>query len=154
MFDLIKGNLTRQFKGLELLQSLLQEEFELLCERDIDKITSLEFSIHELLRQIAEERGELKKTMQETTLLEYSTMLPEEEGMEIKRLFYLIDSLEQHCAKQAAQNTEISLALLDQSQSLLTFLHEQITPKQQNTYSAKGKYRDERPSAALISGRL
>lgn len=154
MFDLIKGNLNRQFKGLELLQSLLLEEFELLCQRDTDSITSLEFSIHELLRQISEERIDLKRTMQQTTLLEYSSMLPEEEGMEIKRLYYLIDSLEQHCAKQAAQNTEVSLALLDQSQSLLSFLHEQITPKQRGIYSAKGRYREERPSAALISGRL
>ena len=154
MFDLIKGNLTRQFKGLELLQILLQEEFDLLCQRDTDAITNLEFSIHELLRQLAVERVELKKTMQETSLLEYSTMVPEEEGMDIKRLYHLIDSLEQHCSKQASQNAEVSLSLLDQSQSLLNFLHEQITPKHQGLYSADGKYRDERPFAALISGRL
>ena len=34
MYDLIHGNLTRQFKGLELLLSLLEEEFDLLCARD------------------------------------------------------------------------------------------------------------------------
>jgi hypothetical protein len=154
MFDLIKGNMTRQFKALELLQTLLLEEFEFLCARDTDSVTTLEFSIHELLRQIAIERVDLKKTMQDTSILEYSGLVPEDEGQEVKRLYYLIDSLEQHCSRQASQNAEISLALLDQSQALLVFLHDQITPRPQNTYCAKGKYRDERPSAALISGRL
>ena len=155
MYDLIKGNLHRQFKALELLQSLLLEEYELLAERDTDAVTTLEFSIHELLRQIAVERVDLKSVMQETKLLEYANMLSsEEESVEIRRLCSLIDALEQHCSKQASRNTELSLALLDQSQSLLVFLHEQISPRQENTYCAKGRYREERPSAALITGRL
>ena len=154
MYDLIRGNLTRQFKALELLQSLLQEEFDLLSARDTDGVTTLEFSIHELLRQIAVERVDLKKTMQETRLLEYADMLPEDDGVEIRRLYSLIDALEQHCSRQASRNAELSLALLDQSQSLLVFLHEQITTRRENTYAANGRYRMERPSAALITGRL
>jgi hypothetical protein len=154
MFERILGNLTRQFKALELLQSLLEEEFGLLQSRDTDAVTSLEFSIHQLLRQIALERIDLKKVMQETKLSEYAGMLPEEDGAAITRLYALIDSLEQRSARQASQNAELSLALLDQSQVLLSCLYEQITPRQQNTYGATGRYREERPGAALISGRL
>lgn len=154
MYALIRDNLNRQFKALELLQSLLEEEFELLRTRDTDGVTNLEFSIHELLRQIVVERMDLKNTMQDTALLEYAELLPEEEGAEAKRLFHLIDSLEQHCSRQASQNTELSLALLDQSQALMVYLHEQIAPRRQSTYGARGQYRDDRPAAALISGRL
>lgn len=154
MYALIRDNLNRQFKALELLQSLLEEEFELLRSRDTDGVTNLEFSIHELLRQIVVERMDLKNTMQDTALMEYAGLLPEEEGEEVKRLFHLIDSLEQHCSRQASHNTELSLALLDQSQALMVYLHEQIAPRRQNTYGSKGRYRDERPDAALISGRL
>lgn len=154
MFEHIHGNLTRQFKGLELLRSLLEEEFELLFHRDTDAVTALEFSIHELLRQVAVERMDLKNTMQGTRLLEYADLLPEEDGQEVRRLYHLIDSLEQHCSRQATRNAELSLALLDQSQSLLTFLHKQIAPKQTGCYGSGGRLRDERPAAAIYSGRL
>jgi len=155
MFDLIHGNLTRQFKGLELLHSLLEEEFELLCQRDTDGVATLEFSIHELLRQIAVERVELKRTMQGTRVLEYADMLPDEEqAREIKSLFHLIDSLEQRSSRQATYNTELSLSLLDQSQSLLTFLHNQLAPKQTERYDRGGRLSESRPGAAIYSGRF
>lgn len=156
MFELIHGNLTRQFKGLELLNMLLDEELEFLQARDTDAIANQEFTIHELLRQIAVERVELKKTMQGTRLLEYADLLSEEEdGKKIRKLVYLIDSLEQQCSKQASMNAELALALMDQSQSLLSFFHEQIQPKNTaNIYGARGRIREHRPSAALITGRL
>ncbi|MDL2266518.1 flagellar protein FlgN [Desulfovibrio sp. OttesenSCG-928-G15] len=153
MFAIIQGNLTRQFKALELLHSLLEEEFDLLRERDSEAVATLEFSIHELLRQIAVERMDVKNTMQGTKLLEYATMLPDEEGAEVRRLFHLIDSLEQHCARQATRNTELSLALLDQSQSLLSFLHKQITPKPAQCYGRSGRISQARPGAAIYSAR-
>lgn len=154
MFTQIEANLTRQFKSLELLQSLLDEEFELLSKRDIDAVTALEFSIHELLRQIARERMELKEKMQGVKLLEYATMLPDEEATKVTKLFHLIDGLEQRSSRQASQNAEMSLALMDQSQSLLTYLHNQITPRPANTYGAAGRMKNERPSAAIFSGRF
>lgn len=154
MYDLIHGNLNRQFKGLELLHALLEEEFDVLRHRDTDAVTALEFSIHELLRQIAVERMDLKNTMQGTTLLEYAGLLPDDEGQEVRRLYHLIDALEQRCSRQATYNTELSLALLDQSQSLLVFLHDQITPKEDQCYSSGGRLRDPHPTAALYSGRL
>lgn len=154
MYDLIKNNLTRQFKGLELLSSLLEEEFQLLFNRDTDAVTSLEFSIHELLRQIAVERVDLKNTMQGTRLLEYATLLPEEDGENVRRLYHLIDSLEQRCSRQATHNTELSLALLDQSQDLLVFLHNQIQPRQAHCYGQHGRLREHRSQAAIFTGRF
>jgi hypothetical protein len=155
MYALIHGNLTRQFKGLELLLSLLEEEFEKLCARDTDAVATLEFSIHELLRQIATERVALRDTMQGTRILEYADLLTdEEEAQEIKGLYHLIDALEQRSSRQATHNTELSLALLDQSQSLLTFLHNQLTPKQTQNYGRGGRLSDNRPRAALYSGRF
>lgn len=155
MYALIHANLTRQFKGLELLLTLLDEEFELLCARDTDAVAVLEFSIHELLRQIASERVALKETMQGTRLLEYAGLLPdEEEAQEIKRLYHLVDSLEQRSARQATHNTELSLALLDQSQSLLVFLHNHIQPRQSQCYDRVGRINDKRPEAAIYSGRF
>lgn len=153
MYDLIHGNLTRQFKGLELLSELLEEEFELLFQRDTDAVTAMEFSIHELLRQIAVERVDLKSTMQGTKLMEYAGLLPDEDGVEIRRLFHLIDALEQRCSRQATHNTQLSLALLDQSQELVVFLHNKIQPEQTQCYSSHGKLRDHRPLAAIYSGR-
>ena len=154
MFALIQGNLTRQFKALELLSSLLEEEFELLCRRDTDAVSALEFSIHELLRQLAVERVELKSSIQGVSLLDYAGLLPDEEGQEARRLFHIIDSLEQRCSRQATQNTEVSLALLDQSQALLTFLHSQISRQSEQRYSSAGRIRQDRPEAAIYSGRL
>ncbi|MDL2291508.1 flagellar protein FlgN [Desulfovibrio sp. OttesenSCG-928-F20] len=154
MYDIIHSNLTRQFKGLELLYSLLEEEFDLLCGRDTDAVTNMEFSIHELLRQIAVERLALKNAIQGATLMDYAGMIEEEQGLEVRRLYHLIDALEQRCSRQATQNTELSLALLDQSQSLLVFLHGQITPRQTNCYGARGQLRENHPRAAIYSGRF
>ncbi len=154
MFALIRDNLTRQARGLELLESLLHEEFEHLKKRDTDSIGSLEFSMHELLRQLADERTDLKKSMHGTKIKEYAGLLPEEDGAEVLRLFECIDTAEQRCARQASLNTELSLALLDQSHNLMAFLHDQIAPKPQLVYGAKGRFAAPRPTAALINGRL
>lgn len=154
MFTQIHGNLVRQWKGLELLESLLEEEFGLLRARDTDAISALEFSIHELLRQLAVERMEVKNVMQGTKAMEYADLLPREEGEAIRALLIAIDSAEQRCARSASHNAEISLALLDQSHALLTHLHDAVTPKQQNTYGAKGQFREHRLGASLFSGRL
>lgn len=154
MFAQIHGNLTRQFRGLELLQRLLEEEFEFLKARDTDAVTAVEFSIHELLRQVADERVALKQSLEGATLLNYAGMLPEEDGEAVKKLYHLIDALEQQCARQASHNTELSLALMDQSQALLSFLHGQLAPRRSNTYGARGRMCESRPDAALLSGRL
>jgi hypothetical protein len=154
MFAQIRGNLNRQAKGLELLRQLQAEEFELLAKRDAESISSLEFSVHELLRQLAVERDELKGVMQGTKVAEYAQMLPEEEGGQIRALLQAIDRAEQQSARQAEKNTSLSLSLLDKSQELMVYLYEQIQPRQQVVYSAKGSYANARPQAVLFSGRL
>jgi FlgN protein. len=150
----IYSNMHRQFKSFELLLSLLEEEYGLLGERNIEAVTTLEFSIHELLRQLAVERIALKAELHGTKLLEYADMLPDEEADELRKLFWLVDSLEQRASRQASLNAEFSLVLMDQSQTLLTFLHDQITPRHTVTYGAGGRLRETRPGATLFSGRM
>ncbi len=153
-FEHIHGNLVRQHKALQLLEELLGEEFALLRAAKTEEVVSLEFSIHELLRQIASERAEIKEIMQNTRLMEYAGLLPPEQGDAIMKLVRAIDEAEQRSARQASLNTRISLALLDQSQELLSYLQENVSPKNTETYGARGTYRNHRPQAALISGRM
>lgn len=153
-YEHIRGNLVRQRKAVELLRALLEEEFTLLRENKTEEVVALEFSIHELLRQIASERMAIKEIMQETRLLEYADMLEPEQGEAVRSLVKAIDDAEQASARQASHNTRLSLALLDQSQGLLDFLQDQVTPKKEFVYGAKGIYRSHRPDAAILSGRL
>lgn len=152
-FEHIRGNLFRQMKGMELLVGLLEEEFSLLRENNTEEVVALEFSIHELLRQLATERMEMKSAMQGTRVMEYAGMLELEQGAEVKRLARAVDDAEQKAARQATHNTRLSLALLDQSQGLLDYLHEQVTPKPAVVYGRKGTYSNYRPQAALLNGR-
>ena len=154
MFAQIYGNMHRQLKGLELLEELQKEEFELLTKRDAAAISALEFSIHELLRQLAVERDELKKIMGGTLLREYAEMLPPEDSTNVKDVLAVMDNVEQRCARQAELNSALSLALLDTSHELMSCLYEQVQPKQYNVYGAKGSYTVHRPQASLINGRL
>jgi len=152
-YEHIRGNLVRQQKGMELLLSLLEEEFSLLREHRTEDVVALEFSIHELLRQLADERMEIKKIMQGTRLAEYADMLEEERHAEIRALLKSIDDAEQKSARQASHNTRLSLALLDQSQGLLDYLYEQVAPKNKVVYGRNGGYRDQRSGPSLLSGR-
>lgn len=152
-YEQICGNLVRQEKGMELLLELLEEEFSLLRDHKTEEVVALEFSIHELLRQLADERAAIKKIMQDTRISEYAELLDPEQGVEIKALLRRIDDAEQRAAKQASHNTRLSLALLDQSQSLLDFLHEQVAPRQQPSYGGKKAFRARHTVPALLSGR-
>jgi hypothetical protein len=152
-FEQIHGNLVRQKKGLELLQDLLEEEFSLLRETKTEEVVALEFSIHELLRQLADERMAMKSVMQGTRAVEYADLLEPEQGAALKELLRGIDAAEQRAARQASHNTQLSLALLDQSQELLDYLHGEVTPKSVSVYGAKGGYKAQRPEAALFNGR-
>lgn len=152
-FAMIQGNLTRQWKAFELLISLLEEEFSLLREGKTDDVVTLEFSIHELLRQLAVERAEVRKIMQNTRLTEYADLLEQEQAECIHDLVAKIDLAERKSTKQARFNTQISLALLDQSQDLLNFLRKKVSEKPVSGYGAKGAYKSARAQAALLIGR-
>lgn len=171
--------LLRQWKAFQILGKLQREEFALLRERDPQAVASVEFSIHELMRQIVDERQEVRAMLQGRRLrqfikdlpegLDARTLLPDFDcirglpalppGIPLARVYAvlhdMLDNAEQDCARQAEKNTALALGLFDQSQNLLSFLHEQVKPKPAATYSKYGALRkQQRPEAALIQGRL
>lgn len=157
MYQIIVGSLDRQAKGLNLLLQLLNEEFSLLMERKTEEIMTLEFSIHSLLRQLASEKLTVQKSLGGGKLLDYAELLTDSnQSKNIYTLWQNIDTLEQNCSRQASLNAELSLALLDQSKSLLSFLHKNVQPKESTTtYSRSGMYNKKvHPDAALLSGRM
>jgi len=154
MFSILKSTFVRQDKAMDLMHELLEEEFALLMERDTDAIMTLEFSIHELLRQLASEKESIIRFLGGGKLRDYAQMLPDDKKTVLLELWHEIDMKEQRCAKQASQNTQLSLGLLDQSKELLNYLHERIIPPQKMAYSKKGVYTKARPQASLINGRF
>ena len=154
MYAKIHANLFRQLKGLELLHSLLEEEFACLLERNVEEISALEFSIHELMRQLLNERMEIKGIMNGVKVSEYADMLPAEDGAAVHGLMAELLEREQVCSRQAGLNSTLAFGLLDQGQELLDFLYSAAVPKQADTYGAKGGMQTNKPRAALISGRL
>lgn len=153
MYSQIYGNITRQSKGLHLLLSLLEEEFAYLTERGIDDVTSIEFSIHELIRQLTYERQEIIRILQGVRLREYAQMLPPEEKESLLKLANELEDVEQACARQSTRNAQLSLGLLDQGQDLLDFLYTRAVPDQVETYNPKGSMYKRRAEAAVLSGR-
>ena len=155
MHEHILSGLHRQNKAMELLQNLLVEEFDLLVERDTEAVVQLEFSIHELLRQIASEKMQIIRLLDGQKAGDYAQGLAEDARDALLDLLRTLDGLEQRCARQATQNTELSLGLLDQSRALLNTLHSQIAPKTGSTYGKRGAMSSiRRPDAALLVGRL
>ncbi|GFM32353.1 flagellar protein FlgN [Desulfovibrio subterraneus] len=154
MFEYTHGNLVRQFKGMQVLELLIEEEFAQLRNNKPQEITATEFAIHELMRQLAVERLELRKMLGGKRLSEVMPILSEEQQAVLNAQLAELDALEQRCARQASVNAKLALALHDQSQSLLDYIQEQIRPKNQNTYGKKGRYAQTRPEATLIQGRL
>ena len=155
MHEHILSGLHRQQKAMELLRSLLLEEFDLLVARDTDAIAHLEFSIHELLRQIASEKMQVIRLLGGQKAHDYAQTLAEDARDAMLEFLRTLDGLEQHCARQASQNADLSLSLLDQSRTLLTTLHAQIAPKTGDTYGKHGAMSSiRRPEAALLVGKL
>lgn len=154
MFSILQETLIRQDKALDLMEELLKEEFSYLRDRNTDAIMSIEFSIHELLRQLAAEKESIIRFLGGGKLRDYAEMLSEENKNFILNLYQTLEKKEQLCAKQASRNTQLALGLLDQSKELLNFLHERILPPQKINYSRQGVYNQTRPQASLINGRL
>ena len=154
MYQIIQESLFRQDKALHLLRDLLEEEYEILLGRDTSAVSSLEFSIQELIRQIAVEKSLVIRSLDGKRVLEYAETLPSEQEGVLRQLFQSVDAGEQGVSRQAARNAQLSLALLDQSTHTLQVLTSQITPLT-GVYSRNGDIRRvAHPQAALISGRL
>ncbi|MDR1776328.1 MAG: flagellar protein FlgN [Desulfovibrio sp.] len=155
MRQIILESLTRQSRGLALLRDLLEEEYRSLLSRKTDEIASLEFSIQELIRQLAVEKSLVNKSLGGCKVVDYASMLPEEQALPLKALFQNIDESEQYVSRLASRNAQLSLALLDQSTRTLNALTGYALPPKANTYGRKGGMNFiPRPEAALISGRL
>lgn len=155
MYQEICGSLFRQHKGLLLLADLLEEEYGYLRQRDTDHVAALEFSLQELIRQLAVEKSMVIRRLGGAKLLEYAAGLTEEDALALRELYVTVDIGEQSAARQASRNAELSLALLDQSTRNLKALAGQIIPSTGDTYCRRGGMQQaSHPQAALISGRL
>ncbi len=155
MYNRIRSTLNRQLQGLKVLAKLIDEEYDALRQRKTDEVVALEFSIHELVRQLVGEKELTIKLLDGGRILHYADLLPEEQGNVLRELYAEIDIYEQKSSRNASRNAQMSLALLDQSQRLMQELHSQIIPKAAPTYGRYGAMgSNQRPDAALISGRL
>lgn len=154
MHNVIYESLSRQDKALCLLRDLLEEEYNSLLGRDTDGVVSLEFSIQELIRHLAQEKTFVIRRLGGMRAAEYAGMLPDDLAALLLETLRRIDSTEQGVARQASRNTTLSLALLDQSSRTLQALTSQAMPPKAETYGRHGGMRTLHPQAALISGRL
>lgn len=155
MHKIIQESLSRQDRALELLRELLEEEYEILLSRDTRAVASLEFSIQELIRQLAVEKSLVIRSLGGRRVSEYAGSLDEDRGRELLSVFQSIDGREQAVSRQASRNAQLSLALLDQSTLTLQALTSEVTPPAAGRYGRRGGMLHERhPRAALISGRL
>ncbi len=157
----IQENLSRQHKGMQLLLTLLEEEFSRLMNRNPRGVTPIELSIQELMRQLAAERRALKGWVKAVDPLaervrDIVEAMDLERRMDVTKLLKQIDDVEQRCGIQANKNQQLVLALYDQSSKLLNYMHRQITPvEDKNGYSAKGRYaKADSSQAALVRGSL
>lgn len=155
MYQIIYESLYRQDKALGVLTHLLQQEYHILLDRDATSISAQEFSIQELVRQLAVEKTLVIRALEGKRVLEYMTDLPAEQAEALSKLFASIDDSEQQASRQASRNAQLSLALLDQSSRTLSALTSQVSPPTGDTYCRRGDMcRAGHPEAAIISGRL
>lgn len=155
MLPRIQESLHRQEKALELLRDLLEEEYEMLLARQTKAVASLEFSIQELIRQLAVEKALVIRSLDGEKVLDFAARQPREHNETLQKLYKSIDDGEQRVSRQASRNAQLSLALLDQSTRTLQALTSQAAPPMAGIYSRHGDMRYElHPQAALISGRL
>ena len=163
MYTILHASLTRQSKGLSLLCELLEEEYKALLDRDTDAVVALEFSLQELIRQLVAEKATVITALGGLRVAEYAAALPPADagaagapdGQALLALLQALDKAEQDVARQATRNSQLSLALLDQSSRTLQTLTSQAMPPKTETYGRRGGMRARpHPEATLISGRL
>lgn len=155
MNQTIYESLIRQDKALALLRELLEEEYGILLSRDTNGVVSLEFSIQELIRQIAVEKALVIRQLNGVRVMVYARSLPADEYEILEKLFQSVDNGEQAVSRQASRNAQLSLALLDQSTRTLQGLTSQVVPPLAGIYGRGGDLTHiKHPQAALISGRL
>ncbi len=143
---------------MSLLAELQKEEFTHLKVLDPAQVAGVEFSIHELMRQIARERTGLRRIYatlapKATRLRDVLHLFSPQERERALALVAAIDRLEQACARRADQNYRLALGLYNQSRSSIEFIQNQIVPKK-TVYSAAGRFAKAAMEPAILSGRL
>jgi len=157
MLDRLHENLVRISGSLNLLHDLLTEEYRLLTEHEPKQVARLELSIQELLRQVTSEK-ELTVSLVAAAhpggrLAGLLESLDPQTAAPLKDLTGRIEEGEKTCKFQAGLNSTLAMGLWDQSSGLLKFLHDQVRPKNQDTYSGKARFENPTRGPALISGR-
>ena len=158
MIERILSNLGRQHGAVRLLEVLLSEEFSHLSERNPGAVASVEFSIQELLRQLAVERRSLQA--------HYAALDPAAKRLAdvidrfdpasretAQSLYAAIDTVEQRSAKQATRNYTMALGLYDLTKSSLDNLQKLLIPKK-GTYGSHGRMATAASAPGLVSGRF
>jgi|GEM_PF-473745 len=160
MLRIIQENLTRQLRALELLSTLLKEEFAHLRDRQPHEVSALEISVQELMRQLALERRSLRRAINAwrpgmLRVREVMMTLSQDEAQGLNELLHSLDRAEQVCAVQADMNRQLVMGLYDQSMQLLKRLQQAIEPGRADVYSRRGRYAKTRQAqASVFNGRL
>lgn len=160
MLSRIKENLTRQWRGFQLLKALLEEEFSRLTKRNPEGVSRIELSVQELLRQLAGERHSLRRLVQGVSadaqrVRDLKGLVPDGAMTELEILLLHLDDSEQDSARQASKNHRLAMGLHKQSSNLLRFLHKEVQPKPEDVYTPHGRfYRPPVNQPSLVSGRL
>ncbi|MDO9632195.1 MAG: flagellar export chaperone FlgN [Humidesulfovibrio sp.] len=160
MLQLIQANLSRQVRALELLSSLLEEEFAALMDRRPQDVSVLEISVQNLMRQLVTERMQLRRFISAgypglVRLRDVLAKLSAEATTQISADLLDLDKVEQLCAMQADKNRQLALALFDQSMEVLTHLHKAIQPNRSDVYGKRGRFaKPAQGQASFFSGRL
>lgn len=154
----ILESLARQERALELLAGLLAEEFSLLTKRDATGVTSLEFSIQELLRQLAVERGALQPLYDALCpgakrLVEVVAGFEPETRSRAEGLLARIEAVEKRCSTLSSRNYQMALGLYDTTKSCLGHLQSKLVPKKA-VYGSKGRLGAATPAPGRINGRF
>ena len=158
-YRLIEENLVRQNKAMILLSVLLEEEFSRLQQGAPQLVSQIELTIQELMRQIAAERYSLRRQVGVAQpgaqrVAELYADMDEETQASFMQMLEVMDKSEQKCAMQASKNNMLAMALFDQSKQLLSFMHNQIKPKNTESYAATGRFARARTDARILTGRL
>ncbi|MEA4857717.1 MAG: flagellar export chaperone FlgN [Solidesulfovibrio sp.] len=158
MIERILSNLDRQRRAVELLRALQKEEFAELSARNPEAVASLEFSIQELLRQLAAERRSLHALYAAfdpaaRRLFDIIDRFPPEAAARARVLHATIDAVEQACAKQAGRTYAMALGLYDMAKGGLENLRALLVPKK-GTYGARGRLAMGQAGPSLVNGRL
>ena len=158
MIGRILSNLRRQHGAVCLLESLLAEEFSHLSARSPGAVATVEFSIQELLRQLAVERRHLHTLYAAMNpaakrLVDVVGSFDQESRQTALGLVAAIDKVEQRSAKQATRNYTMALGLYDLTKSSLDNLQKLLIPKK-GVYGSRGRIGAAASAPGLINGRF